>query len=130
MRNSEGTFRHSILQGNCASTLAICFLKVKTDIWIKQLKTYLDQCLNITCDLLDRLSWKRPNVLFTATALTPAHLFIYLIFVYIYCSNTLLHIFAVLLGLSLLKISDPSLSGVQYKYWSSQKGIFVPNQKK
>lgn len=42
-----------------------------------------------------------------------AHVFIYLSFVYSYCSNTVLHNFAVLLGLSLLKISDPSLSGVQ-----------------
>lgn len=56
MRNREGTFRYSILQGNCASTLASCFLKVKAEIWIKQLKANSDQCLKIMCDLFDRLS--------------------------------------------------------------------------
>lgn len=56
MRNSEGTFRYSILQGNCASTLAGRSLKIKAEIWIKQLKANSDQCLKITCDLLDRLS--------------------------------------------------------------------------
>lgn len=68
--------------------------------------------------------WKRPNILCNATALPPAPPPFFYLFVYSYCSNTLTHLFAVLLGLSLLKISDPSLSRVQYKHGCSQKGRF------
>lgn len=54
MRNSEGIFRYSFFRGNCASTLASVFLKVKAKVWIMQLKANSDQCLKIASDLLDR----------------------------------------------------------------------------
>lgn len=109
---------------------------MKAEIWIKYLKANSDPCLQNTCDLLDRLSMRdlEKTSYFTycnsSSLPRPPTPFFFFVFVYSYCSGTLIHLFIVLLGLSLLKISDPSLSGVQYKYWCSQKGDFVPKQKK
>lgn len=136
MRNSEGTFRYSILQGKYAPTWASpffkSFLKMKAEIWIEYLRANSDSCLQNTCNLLDGLSMcsleKTSNLCTEKSSSPPPPPFF--VFVYSYCSKTLIHLFIVLSGLSLLKISDPSLSGVQYKYWCSQKGVFVPNQTK
>lgn len=140
MRNSEGTFRYSILQGKYAPTLASpflkSFLKMKAEIWIEYLRANSDLCLQNTCDLLDRLSMcsleKTSNFCNEKSSSSPPQPSppFFFVLVYSYCSKTLIHLFIVLSGLSLLKISDPSLSGVQYKYRCSQKGVFVPNQTK